>query len=98
MDVGPVFVSDDAHARAWRGHNVGARQHVEPASRRDIADIDAEGLGWIADVDVPIVAAAVNVNIADNRLGRAGDAVAADIEEAENRPGAVPFLAEGRLG
>ena len=52
----------------------------------------------MADVDVPVVAAAVDVDVAERRFGGAGGVVAADVEQAKDRLGAVPFLAEGGLG
>ena len=52
----------------------------------------------MADVDVPVVAAAVDVDVADDRFGGAGRVVAADVEQAQDRLGAVPVLAEGGLG
>ena len=98
VDVGPVLVDDVAHAGPRRADDVGAGQGIELAAAGQIADVDAVGAGRILHVDVPVVAAAVNVDVADDGLGGAGDVVAGDVEQAQDRLGPVPVLTEGGLG
>src|SRR5262249_9032965 len=62
------------------------------------ANIDTEGTRGIANVDVPVVTAAVDLDVAHHRLGGSRGIVAADVEQTEDRLGGVPFLTEGRLG
>src|SRR5262249_39482733 len=52
----------------------------------------------VGHVDVPVVAAAVDVDVADHALGGAGDVLAGDVEDAQDGLGGVPVLAEGGLG
>src|SRR5262249_43134732 len=48
-------------------------------------------------VDVPVVAAAVDVDVAEGRFGGAGGVVAGDVEQPQDGLGGVPLLAQGRL-
>ena len=98
VDVGPVLVDHIADAGPRRGHHVGAGQDVELAAAGQVADVHPIRAGRIGDVDVPVVAAAVDLHVANDGLGRAGRFVAADIEQAEDGPGGVPFLSQGGLG
>src|SRR5262249_56976395 len=98
VDVGPVLVDGVADAGPRGGDDVGAGQDVELAVAGQVADVHAVGARRVGDVEVPVVAAAVDVDVADDGLGGAGSVVAADVEEAGDGPGAVPVLAEGRLG
>src|SRR5579875_3791718 len=72
VDVGPIFVDDIADAGPRRGDDVGTGQGVESAALGQIADVHAEGARWIGHIDVPVVAAAVDVDVADNRFTGAG--------------------------
>jgi len=47
---------------------------------------------------VPVVAAAVDLDVADGGFGGVRRVAARDVEDAEDRLGAVPFLPEGGLG
>src|SRR5262249_60999990 len=96
--VGPVLVDDVADAGPRGGHQVGGGQDVEPAAAGQVADVHPVGARRVADVDVPVVAAAVDVDVADSPLGAAAGVAAGDVEQPEDRPGGVPFLAQGGLG
>src|SRR5262249_46641495 len=78
--------------------DVGTREHIETAPAREVADVHAEGARRALHVDVPVVAAAVDFDVAHNRFGRAGGVLAADVEQPEDRLGPVPSLGEGGLG
>ena len=54
--------------------------------------------GGLDDVDVPVVHAAVDLDVADVPLGGAGRVLAGHVHQAEDRPGGVPLLARGRPG
>src|SRR5439155_9681236 len=68
------------------------------AAGGQVADVHTEGLGRIADIDVPVVAAAVDFDVAEDGLGGAGRVLATHIKQAENRLGRVPLLAERGFG
>ena len=54
--------------------------------------------GGLRDVDVPVVDAAVDLDVADVPLGGGGRVLAGDVHQAEDRLGGVPLLAQGGLG
>src|SRR5205807_9596914 len=92
------LVDDVADAGPRGGDHVGAGQDVEAAAAGQVADVHPEGARRVVDVDVPVVAAAVDVDVADGLLGRAGRLVPAHVEQAQDRLGGVPLLAQRRLG
>src|SRR5262249_41704745 len=59
IDVGPVLVEHIADPGPRRADDVGASQDVETTTPGQVANIDTEGTWGIADVDVPVIAAAV---------------------------------------
>ena len=78
--------------------DVGAGQDEELAAAREVADVDPERPGRVGDVDVPVVHAAVDLDVADVPLGGRGRVLAGDVHQPEDRPGGVPLLAERGLG
>src|SRR4029079_13243268 len=68
-DVGPVFI--DLVAAVWRGgvHRVAATEGEDAAVGSFVAQLDAEALRRVADLDVPVRYAAVHFDLADDPLG-----------------------------
>src|SRR5262249_58972364 len=81
-----------------RADHVGAGQDVEAPAPRQVADVHAEGARRVGNLDVPVVAAAVDVDVLDDRFGGAGCLLAGDVEQPQDRPGPVPVLPQGGLG
>ena len=82
---------------ARRAHDVAPRQAEEPAAGRQIADVQLIALGRIVDVDVPVVHAAVDFDVADGLPGRGGRAVAEHLAQPQHRPRPVPILPQSDL-
>ena len=77
--------------------DIGTSQNVELAISGQITNVDSVGAGRVLHFKVPIIAAAMDFDVAQDGLGRARGVVAADVQQAENWFGAVPVLAEGRF-
>src|SRR5262249_13282241 len=98
VEVRPVLVEHVADAGPRRGHHVGARQHVEPAAAGGAAEVHPERPRGGVDVDAPVVAAAVDLDVAGDPLRVGGRVVAGHVEKPKDRPGGVPLLTQGGLG
>src|SRR5262249_13533283 len=79
-------------------HDIGAGDDEELAALRQVADIDAIRAGRVLDLEVPTVAPAVDVDVADGGFRGRGRLVGTDVEQPQDRLGAVPVLPEGGLG
>src|SRR5262249_51052271 len=97
VDVRPVLVDDVADTGPRGADDVGAGQDVEASAACQVADVHAVRARRVVDVDVPVVAAAGDVDVADRRFRGAGRVVTADVEEAQDGPGGVPLLPKRRL-
>ena len=97
LDVRPALVEDVGRPRLGGGDDVRPGQDEELAAAGEIADVDAVRPGGRLDVDEPVVHAAVDLDVADVPLGRAGRVLAGHVHQAEDRPGGVPLLPERGL-
>ncbi len=68
--VAPVFIERIGDSGPGRGDDVGPRQHVEFAAPGDVSDVDSIRPRRLEHVDVPVVHATVNRDVADVPLGR----------------------------
>src|SRR5579864_5263472 len=91
------FSSMVSHAGLRGADHVGAGQNIELPRPRQVTDIDAKRARRIGDIDVPVVATAVNIDVAHNGFGVTGSIMAADVQNPENGLGSMPFLPQGRL-
>src|SRR5262249_3848475 len=69
-----------------------------PPAAGQVADVHPEGARRVIDVDVPVVAAAVDLDVADLLFAAVRGLPAGDVEQPQDRPGVVPLVAQGRLG
>src|SRR5208282_5508970 len=94
----PIAVEVLGRSGRGRTHRIAAGEAIEAVAGRQVADFHLVALGRILHVDVPIVHAAVDLDIADGLPRCAGRAVAADLMEPQYRPGGVPMLPHRHLG
>ena len=94
----PVVVYRPGSAGWRRAHAVASGQGEELPVAGKIADVQLVTLGGVTYVYVPIVHAAVNLDITDGPLGRVGRAVANNLRHPQDRLGAVPVLPHGGPG
>ncbi len=98
LDVDPVLIEGVRDPGLGRRHHIRARQHVEPPAPGQVSDVDPIGSGRLEHVDVPVVDAAMDRDVANLTLGRGGRILAGDVHDSQDRPRRMPILAEGRLG
>ena len=97
-DFGPVLVEAVRGAALRRADDVAPREAIKAVAGGQVADLDLVALRRVLDVDVPVVHAAVDFDVANQLAGGGRGAVAADLVEPEDGMGFVPMLAHGRPG
>ncbi len=94
----PVFVESIGHAGLGRGDDVGPGEHIEPAPARQIANVDPVRAWGLEHVDIPVIHAAMDRDIAHVPLGGRGRVFARNVHDSQNRPGGMPVLPESGPG
>ena len=95
--LGPVFIEGVFLAGRGRCDHVAPGQAEELAVDGQVTDFQLKSLGRFAYVDVPIIHAAVNFNVADYFSGGYDRPVAKHLEQSQYRTRGVPVLIHRHL-
>src|SRR5262249_40393188 len=84
LHAGPILVEHVSNTGLRRADHVGAREDEKLPAASEVADIDAERARGRRHVDVPVIHATMNFDVADMPLGRRRGVFASDIEHAKD--------------